>query len=113
MKRHYLQQIYSHKQLLKLVSSMGLFGTISGTISDLTKALKTFVNRPLHEDNKVQAMISGSVYLIKDTIVALTNSVGDIFCQVRDGFVYLIAATEGQQSMGLVMDKKLFDDDIE
>lgn len=72
---------------------MGLFGTISGTISDLTKALKTFVNRPLHEDNKIQAMVTGSVYLIKDTILALTNSVGDIICQVRDGVFYLITAT--------------------
>lgn len=75
---------------------MGLFGTISGTISDLTRALKTFVNRPLYEDNKVRAMISGSVYLVKDTVATLLNSVQEIICQTRDGIVYLIAASENQ-----------------
>ena len=43
LKRFYVQECLNHKQLFKIVSSMGLFGSISTTISGISTAFKSMI----------------------------------------------------------------------
>ena len=45
LKRFYQQECMNHKQLFKIISSMGLFGSISTTITGLQTAFQSFLNR--------------------------------------------------------------------
>ena len=43
IKRFYWQECCNHKQLFKIVSSMGLFGSISTTVAGISTAFKSMI----------------------------------------------------------------------
>ena len=65
LKRHYLQQCYNHKQILKLISSMGLFGNISESISNLSNAIESLIYHPFNEDNVFKGIVIGGAIFVK------------------------------------------------
>jgi hypothetical protein len=75
VKRHYLQQCYNHKQILQLISSMGLFGNISESLSNLSNAIESLVYHPFHEDNIFKGIAIGGAIFVKQSIAAIYGPV--------------------------------------
>lgn len=43
LKRFYVQEVCNHQQIFKIVASMGLFGSVSTTITGISTALKSLI----------------------------------------------------------------------
>ena len=94
LKRHYWQECCNHKQLFKIVSSMGLFGSISTTVAGISTAFKNMIHRPFildNNENTVKAILLGSVVFVKDSIWVISGSVSSIYETLRDSFSVLVA----------------------
>lgn len=117
LKRFYVQECLNHKQLFKIVSSMGLFGSISTTISGISTAFKSLIQRPFityEQESTAKAILLGSVVFVKDTIWVLSGSVQSFYETLRDSFSVLVAYGQtNQEVMDMVVDRDLFEDDIE
>lgn len=58
---------------------MGIFGNLSDTLSNLTTAFKSLIYRPFDTDeNKLKAVVFGSLVFMKDSISVLSGSVVSI-----------------------------------
>jgi len=63
---------------------MGIFGNLSDTISNLATAFKSLIRIPFENDeNKVRAVLVGSVVFVKDSVSAISCSVGSIIDSLR------------------------------
>ena len=96
---------------------MGLFGSISTTITGISTAFKSLIQRPFityHEENTVKAILLGSVVFFKDSLYAISGSVGSIYDTFRNGFSVLVAYGQRHpEAVDFVVDRDLFEDDIE
>ena len=91
MSRFYWKECCNHTQLFKIVTSMGLFGNISDTLSNLTYAFKTLVQRPFYEDeNKVKAVGLGSLVFVSDSLGALAGSIEQVYGSFKSGVGFLV-----------------------
>ena len=73
---------------------MGLFGSISTTITGISTALKSLIQRPFmtyHEENTIKAILLGSVVFVKDSLYVISGSVGSIYDTLRNGFNVIVA----------------------
>ena len=78
---------------------MGLFGSISTTITGISTALKSLIQRPFityHEENTLKAILLGSVVFVKDSLYVVSGSVGSVYSTFRNGFSILL--TYGQKN---------------
>lgn len=77
LKRFYVLEFTKHQQLLKIVTSMGIFGNISGAFSDIKHSVRQFLMIPFdaHHENKVKALMLGSIVLMRDGVKVAANSV--------------------------------------
>jgi hypothetical protein len=90
MRRFYWHEIANRAQLLKIVTSMGIFGNISDTLGSLVSAFKSLVHRPFEtEDNRVKAVLFGSLVSMKEAIMAVSGSVGSVLDSLRQGIVFV------------------------
>ena len=82
----------NHKQLFKIISSMGLFGSISTTLSGLQSAFKSLINRPFadSQEYKIKAILVGSLVFVKDSFYALSGSVSTVYDTLRRGVGFLV-----------------------
>jgi hypothetical protein len=70
---------------------MGIFGNISDTIGNLASAFKSLIYRPFDsEENKVKAIILGSIVFMKDSVVAVSGSLSSILDTLRQGLTSLV-----------------------
>lgn len=72
---------------------MGLFGSISTTITGISTAFKSLIQRPFvtyHEENALKAILLGTVFFFKDSISAISGSVGSILDTFKNGFSVLV-----------------------
>lgn len=93
---------------------MGLFGNISDTLSNLSYAFKTLVSRPFyHNENKLKALVVGSLIFVKDSVSALSSSVVGVFDTFKQGVTFILSNMMVEESGDMVVDKDLFEDDIE
>jgi hypothetical protein len=84
LRRFYWHEVANHAQLLKIVSSMGIFGNLSDTLGNLATAFKSLIRIPFENDeNKVRAVLVGSVVFVKDSVSAISGSVGSIIDSLR------------------------------
>ena len=84
IRRFYWHEIANHAQLLKIVSSMGIFGNLSDTLGNLASAFKSLISRPFDSDeNKVKAILVGSLVFMKNSLSAVSGSVGSILDTLR------------------------------
>jgi len=90
LKRHYLQQCYNHKQILQLVTSMGLFGNINESLSNLHNAIESLVYHPFHEANIFKGIAIGGAIFVKSSISAIYGPVHSIFESFKSGATYLL-----------------------
>lgn len=73
---------------------MGLFGSISTTITGISTAFKSFITRPMvtyQQESKVKAILLGSVIFVKDSLYVISGSVGSIYETFMNGFQVLLA----------------------
>jgi hypothetical protein len=73
---------------------MGLFGSISTTITGISTAFKSLIQRPFvtyHEENTLKAILLGSVVFVKDSLYVISDSVGSIYDTFVNGFTVLVA----------------------
>ena len=89
LKRHYLYQCYNHQQILKLISSMGLFGNISESLSSLSNAIESLVYHPFHEDTFLKGVAIGGAIFVKQSISAITGPVQSILESFKSGMTFL------------------------
>jgi hypothetical protein len=56
---------------------MGIFGNISGAFSDIKHSVRQFLMIPFdaHHENKVKALMLGSIVLMRDGVKVAANSV--------------------------------------
>jgi hypothetical protein len=63
---------------------MGIFGNLSDTLGNLATAFKSLIRIPFENDeNKVRAVLVGSVVFVKDSVSAISGSVGSIIDTLR------------------------------
>jgi len=96
---------------------MGLFGSISTTITGISSAFKNLITRPFvtfHQENTLKAIVLGSVIFVKDSLWYISGSFGSIFDTLRNGVGVLVTyGKRDKEFVDLVMDRDLFEDDIE
>jgi len=91
LRRFYWHEVANHGQLLKIVSSMGIFGNLSDTIGNLATAFKSLIHRPFESDeNKVKAVLVGTIVFFKDSVSTISGSVGSILDSLRQGLTFLV-----------------------
>ena len=84
IRRFYWHEVANHAQLLKIVSSMGIFGNLSDTLGNLANAFKSLISRPFDSDeNKVKAILVGGLVFMKNSVSAVSGSVGSILDTLR------------------------------
>lgn len=79
---HYISQTYSHKQVLKIVSSMDMFGNIGLRLEELKEGFYQLINQPLQGRNVLQGIGNGVLIFAKNTTkasVGLVTSIGGTF----------------------------------
>lgn len=131
LKKHYIQQCYNHQQILKLISSMGLFGNISESLNNLSNAIEQLVYHPLYDDNIVKGVAVGSALFLRQSISAVTGPINAFLESISSGFNFFISeymAQRKQLAPGALHDgeedilvagadgdhrRNLFDEDIE
>lgn len=70
---------------------MGIFGNLSDTLQNITTAFNSLIYRPFDTDeNKIKAVIFGSVVFVKDSISAVSGSVGSILETLKQGLTFLV-----------------------
>jgi len=63
---------------------MGIFGNLLDTLGNLATAFKSLIRIPFENDeNKVRAVLVGSVVFVKDSVSAISGSVGSIIDSLR------------------------------
>ena len=63
---------------------MGIFGNLSDTLGNLATAFKSLIRIPFENDeNKVRAVLVGSFVFVKDSVSAISGSVGSIIDSLR------------------------------
>lgn len=63
---------------------MGIFGNISDTLGSITTAFRSLVTRQFDSDeNKIKAILFGGIVFMKDSVVAISGSVGSVFDSLR------------------------------
>lgn len=95
---------------------MGLFGSISTTLSGLQDAIKTFIARPFadNQDYKIKTILVGSIYFVKDSVYAVAGSAVSVFDTLRRGVGFLIQyGSSREDAVAMLVDRDLFEDDIE
>lgn len=96
---------------------MGIFGNLSDTLQNITSAFKSLIYRPFDTDeNKIKAVFVGSLVFVKDSVSALSGSVVSVLDTLRQGLTFLVQygfAAQDVNENALVMDRDLFEDDIE
>lgn len=96
---------------------MGLFGSISTTITGISTAFKSLIQRPFityHEENTLKAIFLGSAVFVKDSLYVISGSVGSIYDTLRNGVSVIVAyGQKHPEAVDFVVDKDLFEDDIE
>jgi hypothetical protein len=90
LKKHYLSQCYGQKQILKIISSMGLFGSISESLGNLSSAVESLVYHPSHDENVVRGTAIGLMVFAKETVVAVTNPFWSFYESMKDGMATLL-----------------------
>ncbi len=91
LKRFYWHEVSNHAQILKIVSSMGIFGNLSDTLQNITTAFKSLIYRPFDtEENKIKAVVFGSLVFVKDSVSALSGSVVSVLDTLRQGITFLV-----------------------
>jgi hypothetical protein len=81
VKKFYWTEAQKHGQILKIISSMGLFGNLSDAVSGLTSSFATFVREPFRQKGVKNVLLSaakGSFVFVKDSIRHIGKSVGGI-----------------------------------
>jgi hypothetical protein len=70
---------------------MGIFGNLSDTLQNLTTAFRSLIYRPFDTDeNKIKAVVVGSLVFMKDSVFALSGSVVSILDTLKQGVSFLI-----------------------
>lgn len=95
---------------------MGIFGNLSDTLGNLASAVKSLIQRPFDRDeNKVKAVLFGSIVFIKDSVMAISGSLGSIVESLRAGANFFVQYSLSNDGPGnnMVLDKDLFENDIE
>jgi hypothetical protein len=90
VKRHYLQQCYNHQQILKLISSMGLFGNISESLNNLSNALESLWYHPLTEDNFLTGIAIGGAIFVRQSLSAVTGPIKSVYESFKSGMMFLL-----------------------
>lgn len=91
LKKHYIQQCYNHQQILALISSMGLFGNISESLSNLSNAIEQLVYHPLHDENLVKGMAVGGALFLRQSISAVTGPIKAVLESISSGLHFFIS----------------------
>ena len=91
IKNHYISECYSQKQLINILMSIGIFGTLRETLSSLSTALELLTRDPRRNDNliigvgqNIQTSARYLLYSVSNVVKGLLDSVGQI-----DAYVYL------------------------
>ena len=71
---------------------MGIFGNISGAFSDIKHSVRQFLMIPFdaHHENKVKALMFGSIVLFRDGVKVAANSVQSIFESMKRGTQFIV-----------------------
>ena len=102
--------------MFKIVSSMGLFGSLSTTITGISTAFTSFVKRPFityQQENPIKAIFIGTAVFVKDSLYVISDSFGSIYSSVKNGVNVILAPGEKSQVADIMVDRDLFEDDIE
>jgi hypothetical protein len=96
---------------------MGIFGNLSDTLGNLANAFKSLISRPFDSDeNKVKAILVGSLVFMKNSVSAVSGSVGSILDTLRQGLTFLVQyslSNDDENGSSMVLEKDLFENDIE
>lgn len=65
LKKHYLTECYGQKQILKIISAMGVFGSISESLGNLSSAVEGLVYHPSHDESVIRGVAVGSVLFVR------------------------------------------------
>jgi hypothetical protein len=70
---------------------MGIFGNLSDTLQNITTAFRSFIYRPFDTDeNKIKAVVFGSLIFMKDSVSALSGSVVSVLDTLKQGLTFLV-----------------------
>jgi len=70
---------------------MGIVGNLSDTLQNITSAFKSLIYRPFDSDeNKIKAVVFGSLVFMKDSVSALSGSVISFLDTLKQGVSFLV-----------------------
>ena len=69
---------------------MGIFGNIGETLSNFKHAFKGLIYKPLQDEIIFFGIAKGSAFFVKESLYAITGSVGSIFSSLKYGVQYMV-----------------------
>ena len=91
IKSHYISELYSQKQLINILMSIGIFGTLRETLSSLSTAFGILTRNPRRNENfiiglgeNIQNSTRYIIYSVSNVLKGVLDSVGQI-----EAYVYL------------------------
>ena len=72
---------------------MGLFGSISTTITGISSAIQTLIKRPFvtyNQESTFRAIFVGSIVLAKESVYAIGSSITGIYESLKNGVSFLV-----------------------
>ena len=119
LKNHYISEVYNHKQVFKIVSSMDVFGNLGQRITDLQNAVTTLTTQSWkgrdvfynigHGLWRVTAGVAGTVAGSASAIAGAAYHTSVDYLTCKFSYSYNPAAVSREQSA----EKDVFEDDIE
>jgi hypothetical protein len=104
VKDHYLSECYSHKQLLRILSSVGLLGNLHDTINNFKTALLSLFANPNRNGNFVFGITQNVYNFARYILYAISNTLTEVADSLFRGMNAIInhsqAATAIEASKG-------------
>ena len=69
---------------------MGLFGSISESLNNLSNAIESLVYHPLHEDNIFKGVAIGGAMFLQQSISAVVGPVQSIYESIKGAMTFVV-----------------------
>ena len=97
IKNHYLSEWYSNHQLLRIFVSIGVFGNIHETLSNLKSAIRSLVENPRRKGNIVVGVYYNIYNFLRYSIYAVSNFIAEVTESVFNGINAITNSNEADQ----------------
>jgi len=108
VKNHYLNECFSHKQLLRFLSSLGLLGNLQETINNFKIAIVALIENPSRDGNYFIIGVGSNFYnFCRYTLYAVSNTFTEIVDSLFNGLNSLINHSSSSKAIGENKDNSL------